>query len=248
MEGGLKKVRLNNGIRSKIGAAVGGLDLLSPDRAKRLAAAETAFRAHDAKAEGPVETALAKETDPAIKTALLQAHAAILAASGSGSEPDRLAAVATLKARGDADAMGLVNQMAVAPDASPAVKNRGGVCSVLDPVHAQSLASVAELLVRHIARLGPAARRDRARDHLRGHGHHQHGAWRDGDDRRLHDLRGAANHPFGSTRPHRRFGAGCRAARLRRFGRGRDRDRASGHSPPLWPAARDAACHLGRVL
>ena len=119
---GLKKVRLNNGIRSKIGAAVGALDLLSPDRTKRLAAAETAFRAHDVKAQGPVDTALAKESDPAIKTALLQARAAILAVSGTGTEPERLDAISTLKARGDADAMGLINQMAAAPDASPAVK------------------------------------------------------------------------------------------------------------------------------
>ncbi len=122
MEGGLKKVRLNNGIRSKIGAAVGALDLLSSDRTKRLAAAETAFRAHDVKAQGPVDTALAKESDPAIKSALLQARAAIMAVSGSGNDAEKLAAIATLKARGDADAMGLVNQMAAAPDASPAVR------------------------------------------------------------------------------------------------------------------------------
>ncbi len=55
----------------------------------------------------PRRHALAKENDPAIKSALLQAHAAILAVSGDGTEPDRLAAISTLKARGDADAMGL---------------------------------------------------------------------------------------------------------------------------------------------
>ena len=37
-QSGLKKVRLNNAIRSKINAAVGSLDLLSPDRGKRIAA------------------------------------------------------------------------------------------------------------------------------------------------------------------------------------------------------------------
>ena len=122
MQGGLKKVRLNNAIRSRIAAAVGSLDLVSPDRTKRLAAAETAFAAHDAKARGAVEAALAKEGDPAIKATLVQARAAIVAASGTGSEAERLDAIATLKARGDGDALNLVDQAGAAPDASPAVK------------------------------------------------------------------------------------------------------------------------------
>ncbi len=122
VQGGLKKVRLNNGLRSKIAAAVGALDILSPDPAKRLAAADTAFRAHDPKARGPVDAALGKETDPAVKAALLQARAAIVASADEGSEEDRLAAVATLKARGDGDALNLVTRLSAAPDASPAVK------------------------------------------------------------------------------------------------------------------------------
>ncbi len=121
-ESDLKKVRLNNSIRSKIGAAVGGLDLLSPDRTKRLAAAETAFQARDAKAQGPVDAALARETDPAVRTALGQARAAILATAGTGSDAERLAAIGVLRQRGDADALGPIDRMAAAPDASPAVK------------------------------------------------------------------------------------------------------------------------------
>ena len=120
-EGDLKKVRLNNSIRSKIGAAVGGLDLLSPDRAKRLAAAETAFQARDAKAQAAVDAALARESDPAVKTALAQARAAILATAGTGSDAERLAAIGVLRQRGDADALGPIRQMAAAPGASPAV-------------------------------------------------------------------------------------------------------------------------------
>ena len=38
-------------------------------------------------------------------------------------------------------------------------------------------------------RLRAAAGRDRPRHHLRRHGRHQHGAWRNGDDRRLHHVR-----------------------------------------------------------
>ena len=122
VEGGLKKVRLNNAIRSKIAAAVGGLDLLSPDRAKRLAAADTAFHTPDPKAIAAVDAALAREGDPAVKASLLPARAAIVATSGAGSEADRLAAITTLKARGDGDALNDVNRAAAAPDASPAVK------------------------------------------------------------------------------------------------------------------------------
>ncbi len=122
MESDLKKVRLNNSIRSKVGAAVGGLDLLSPNRTKRLAAAETAFQARDAKAQGPVDAALARETDPAVRTALAQARAAILATAGTGSDAERLAAIGVLRQRGDADALGPIGQMAAAPDASPAVR------------------------------------------------------------------------------------------------------------------------------
>ena len=58
--------------------------------------------------------------------------------------------------------------------------------------YARALVDGAERLVRHLARLGAAAGRDRARHHLRRHGRHQHGAWRDGDAGRLHHLRGAA--------------------------------------------------------
>ncbi len=122
MESDLKKVRLNNSIRSKVGAAVGGLDLLSPDRTKRLAAAETAFQARDAKAQGPVDAALARETDPAVRTALGQARAAILATAGTGSDAERLAAIGVLRQRGDADALGPIDRMAAAPGASPAVR------------------------------------------------------------------------------------------------------------------------------
>ena len=118
----MKKVRLNNGIRSKILAAVGGLDLVSPDRAKRLAAAATAFHAPDPKTLPAMNLALGKESDPAVKDALIQAHAAIVAVSGAGTEQERLDAIATLKVRGDGDALNLVNQTAAAPDASPAVK------------------------------------------------------------------------------------------------------------------------------
>ena len=63
-------------------------------------------------------------------------------------------------------------------------------------------------------RLRPAARRHRPRHHLRHDGRHQHGPWRDGDDRRLHDLRGAGGHPHPCAGPVRRLAVHRAAARL----------------------------------
>ncbi len=113
----LKKVRLNNGVRSKLASAGGSLDLLSPDPAKRLDAARAVFASHAATALPGLDTALAKETDPTVKAALDQARAAVLAAKPDASAADKLAAVATLKARGDQDALGLLTPLASAsPD------------------------------------------------------------------------------------------------------------------------------------
>src|SRR5579859_1354355 len=46
----LKKVRVNNGLRSAIDAALGSMTLVAADPAKRIAAAEAVFKSRDAKA------------------------------------------------------------------------------------------------------------------------------------------------------------------------------------------------------
>ena len=70
------------------------------------------FKSHDPKALPGVEAALAKEKDPRAAEALRQARAAIVVLSAAAPEADRLAAVATLKDRGDQDAQGLLDEMA----------------------------------------------------------------------------------------------------------------------------------------
>ena len=122
MDGGLKKVRLNNGVRSKLGAAMGTLDLLSPDAGKRLAAAQLIFKSHEAKSQAGVEAALAREPDPKVKQALTEAHAAIVATLPGASEADRLDAITVLSAKGDGDALGLITALGAGDDATPAVK------------------------------------------------------------------------------------------------------------------------------
>ena len=93
---GLKPVRVNNRVRRALDAALGSLTLLAADPAKRLAAADAVFKARDAAALPALETALAKETDPRIKRALLEARAAVLLVKPDASDPDRVAAVETL--------------------------------------------------------------------------------------------------------------------------------------------------------
>jgi urea transport system permease protein len=115
-EGSLKKVRVNNSLRSAIDAAIGSLTLANPDPAKRVAAAEAVFKSREAKALPAVQAALAKETNPRAAEALRQARAAILALDSSGSATDRLEAVETLKIRGDQDAQGLLDEVAAKTD------------------------------------------------------------------------------------------------------------------------------------
>jgi len=112
-------VNLNNRLRRTVDAALGGLTLLSPDLATRLAAAQSVFKSHEEAVLPTVEGALAKETNKAAKTALGDARAAILLFKSDASEVDKLEAVATIKARGDQDALAMLSD--VGADQPPAV-------------------------------------------------------------------------------------------------------------------------------
>ena len=101
-------VRLNNRLRRTVEAALGGLTLLSPDPATRIQAAQSVFKSHEEAALPTVESALAKETDANAKIALSGARAAILLFKSDASEADKLDAVATIRARGDQEAMALL--------------------------------------------------------------------------------------------------------------------------------------------
>ena len=113
-------VRINNRLRRVISAALGTLTLTSPDRGRRLEAAQSVFRSLDADQLEPVETALAKESDPDVRRALADARAAIVLNEGSADEAQLLEAIKQLGARGDRAALNLLNR--VSPDAPPAVQ------------------------------------------------------------------------------------------------------------------------------
>jgi len=116
-----KKVRVNNGLRSAIDAAIGSLTLANPDPDKRVEAAEAVFKSRDAKALGAIDAALAKETNARAKDALLQAKGAIVVGDSAAAPADRLAAIAALKARGDQDAESLLGEVVNKGD-NPEVK------------------------------------------------------------------------------------------------------------------------------
>jgi urea transport system permease protein len=104
-------VRLNNRLRRSVDAALGGLTLQSPELATRLQAAQSVFKSHEETALEPVESALAKETNKAVRTALGEARAAILLFKSDATEVQKLEAVATVKARGDQDALALLSDI-----------------------------------------------------------------------------------------------------------------------------------------
>jgi urea transport system permease protein len=115
----LEPVRINNRLRRSIDAAMGALTLMSPDPGKRYDAAQAVFKSREAGALPALETAIAKEADPRIKKALMEARAAVILNSDEASEADKIAAVAVIQARGDQDAVALLSGLP--SDTPPAV-------------------------------------------------------------------------------------------------------------------------------
>src|ERR1700756_4758936 len=112
-------VNLNNRLRRAVDAALGGLTLLSPDPNTRITAAQSVFKSHEEALLPTVESALAKETNRSAKQALTEARAAIILFKSDASDVDKLDAVATVKGRGDQDAMAMLTSLG--SDQSPLV-------------------------------------------------------------------------------------------------------------------------------
>ncbi len=101
-------VRLNNRLRGALDAAIGGLTLLAKDPAARYEAAQSVFKSRRVSALPTLEIALAKEQDPGVKRAMLEARAAIILSGDKASDEDKLAAVDIIRQHGDQDALGLL--------------------------------------------------------------------------------------------------------------------------------------------
>ena len=101
-------VRVNNRLRGAIEAALGTLTLLSPDPAKRVQAAESIIKTRDGKMLPAVETALAKETDPAARQAFERARATIQLLDAGTLVKDQLAAIKDLAPAFDQDTLSVL--------------------------------------------------------------------------------------------------------------------------------------------
>jgi urea transport system permease protein len=116
----LSPVRLNNRLRRIVEAALGGLTLMAPDPGKRLEAAQAVLKSKDANALPALDQAIAKETEPKVKQALVEARAAVVLNLDSASDADKIDAIAVIRQRGDQDALALLGGLPAS--ASPAVK------------------------------------------------------------------------------------------------------------------------------
>ena len=99
-----KKVKVNNRLRRQIAGTLGSLTLMSAERGVRLRAARAVFDRANVEQLEAVRSALAAEKDSEIAGILAQAEASMVLKSEDGLEA-KLAAVETLKVRGDREAM-----------------------------------------------------------------------------------------------------------------------------------------------
>jgi urea transport system permease protein len=118
VEDDLTNVRVNNAVRRALDAAKGGLDLVSADPAIRAHAAEEVFKSRDPATLPLLAKVIEQEKIAKIRAVMLQAQAAALLTSDTGTDAERLAAVANLRARGDIEAKSLLGSL---KPGSPAV-------------------------------------------------------------------------------------------------------------------------------
>ncbi len=127
-ERGLEKIRVNNRLRRTIRDVMGALTLKSPDRAVRMAAAQSIFSGQDADAIPALRDAIEVEKDGTVRQALTEALAAAILASDADEER-KLAAIQTLQERGDQDALGILMPL-VETDGAVGEAARGAVTAI----------------------------------------------------------------------------------------------------------------------
>ncbi len=105
--GAVDRIRINNRLRAAARAALGGLTLLSPDRATRLRAANAVFKGRSAEMAPLLEQALARETDATVRRAMERSLAAVRLTSSTDTA-ERVAALDRLTGTADQDVRALV--------------------------------------------------------------------------------------------------------------------------------------------
>ncbi len=109
----LAAVRVNNAVRRAIEAAMGSLTLFSARSRHARDGGRGGAASRDPAALPALDRALAQEKDPAVRRAMQQARAAAILASPDAAEADRLAAIATIRARGDMEARSVLASLGV---------------------------------------------------------------------------------------------------------------------------------------
>ena len=118
---GAEPVRINNRVRVALRGALGRLQLVSPDPAERLAAAEAVFRSRSAENVPALEAALARENVARIRERL---ELALGASRLAGTDADaKRAGIAALALSSSQDARGiLLEARATNPDLLPEIE------------------------------------------------------------------------------------------------------------------------------
>lgn len=101
---GASKIKVNNALRRTIRTAIGIMTLQHPDPAKRLAAAEAAFKAPDPGQVDLLRAAIEAEAEPYVRTAMAEALAVTVLGSDEAALDDQLEAITVLRDRGDTEA------------------------------------------------------------------------------------------------------------------------------------------------
>ena len=109
-----KKIKVNNGLRRVISAAIGAMSLQNPDPKIRIEAANAVFNSGDPAQIDALDAAMSAESDGDVATALAEARAVAVLNSDS-EENAKLAAIATLRASGDRDAQAVLSRLADDP-------------------------------------------------------------------------------------------------------------------------------------
>ena len=116
----LDKVKVNNAVRGTLKAALGRLQLQSPNPARRLAAVDDVLRDRSPAAAGLLRDALAAETDASVRAAM---QFGVAAMDLAGNDPaKRLAAIDGLAGSLDPRARALLGEVANDPKAVPEVR------------------------------------------------------------------------------------------------------------------------------
>ncbi len=125
------KIKVNNSLRRAIRGALAGLTLRAPDPATRAAAADTLFNSPDPEMREVLDGAIAAETEASVLAKMEQARAAIVLAGDAGAE-EKIAAIETVAARGNRDALSLLTAVAANSDGEVRAAAEGAVGNVED--------------------------------------------------------------------------------------------------------------------